>query len=98
MYPIFLFITVISFIIRWTLNWRIQNKINNTNYSILSRQESFTGYITLFKHMMISEWTFYWSNKEKNNLKKTSNLFSAITILSLLFTIIAFYYLKVSAR
>ena len=88
MYPTFLIITIFLFLIRWTINWRILNKQNQTKFSFFTNpMDDFFSYL---KHVFISEWTLYWENADKSILKKISNILSLLTLVSLLWTIYAF--------
>ncbi len=89
-YPIFLFITIILFVIRWTINWRIINNQNQTNYSIFFSQHQRHNPLGLLNHTITSQWTLYWKNGDKILLKKISNILSALTFATLVWTLHAF--------
>ncbi len=91
MYPLFLIVSILLFLARWAINWIILNNQNQTKYSMFSLSKTFgKQYLGMMKHMAISEWTLYWKNKDKNSLKKISNILSLSTLIAIICAIFAF--------
>jgi hypothetical protein len=82
MFSTLLYIAIISFLIRWYLNWGILNKVNNTRF-VFGSVNSFDNYFAMVKHMIISQWTLFWFNREKSWKKQVSNMLSIIMVLCL---------------
>ena len=91
MYPFFLTTAVVCFFVRWVLNWRILNKQNNTNFVVFSASQLQNDYYRFVKHTIVSEWTLVWITAD-TRLKVISNIMSALTVVSVIGTLVAFKY------
>jgi len=84
---------------RWLINWEILNKINSTNYVFMGIS-SFEDYFGMVKHMIISQWTLFWKNDDKNSKKLIANILSIITVIAIvgMFFLNDFFLLQITLK
>jgi hypothetical protein len=80
-----LIFAICSFLLRWSLNWIILNRINKTRHSPFRADYRVDDFIPLMKHVAISEWKIWWKGDDLKELKLYSNLLSGILYFLILF-------------
>jgi endo-1,4-beta-mannosidase len=88
-------IAICLFLLSWSLNWVILNRINKTTYSPFRTNYSIGDFMPMMKHVAISEWKIWWKGEDFRELKGYSNLLSGALYFSTLLIFLLFVILKV---
>lgn len=91
------YILLFVFLARWFINWTLLNTDNETSFSMFTTNLPPSSFLKLLKHIVVSEWKFWWFNlEEQKSAKIMSNTLSAIIYsLSLLLIISLIFKYKV---
>jgi len=84
----FLLIGLVSFLLRWFVNWIYLDNKYGSVFKGMNHFYSVSEVILILKRIAFSEWNLWWIGNDFRVFKVISNIFSIILYLCIILTIV----------